>query len=181
MIFTEVSAYNINMSRKYQQIFNFIFISVLGTLLHFTYDWSGQNILVGLFSAVNESTWEHLKLLFFPLLLLTILESLFRTRQPVFFLQARTLGIISGMLFIIVVFYTFWGVAGRLIDFINIFIYYLSVIFALWISCKIESRGTRLSIYFSIMILLVITISFIAFTYRAPDIGIFYDLSKYPS
>ena len=44
-------------------LFRFIFISVLGVLLHFTYEWSGDNAVVGLFSAVNESTWEHLKLL----------------------------------------------------------------------------------------------------------------------
>lgn len=59
-------------------LFRFIFISVLGVLLHFTYEWSGDNVVVGLFSAVNESTWEHLKLLFFPFLLLTILEVLLR-------------------------------------------------------------------------------------------------------
>ena len=59
-------------------LFRFIFISVLGVLLHFTYEWSGDNAVVGLFSAVNESTWEHLKLLFFPFLLLTILEVLLR-------------------------------------------------------------------------------------------------------
>ena len=51
-------------------LFRFIFISVLGVLLHFTYEWSGDNAVVGLFSAVNESTWEQLKLLFFPFLLL---------------------------------------------------------------------------------------------------------------
>ena len=53
-------------------LFRFIFISVLGVLLHFTYEWSGDNAVVGLFSAVNESTWEHLKLLFFPFLLRVI-------------------------------------------------------------------------------------------------------------
>lgn len=47
-------------------LFRFIFISILGVLLHFTYEWSGDNPAVGLFSAVNESTWEHLKLIFFP-------------------------------------------------------------------------------------------------------------------
>ena len=59
-------------------LFRFIFISVLGVLLHFTYEWFGDNAVVGLFSAVNESTWEHLKLLFFPIMLLTILEVLLR-------------------------------------------------------------------------------------------------------
>ena len=47
------------------QIISTIFIFIFGTILHFTYEWSGENTIVGLFSATNESTWEHLKLLFF--------------------------------------------------------------------------------------------------------------------
>ena len=40
-------------------------VSLLGTLLHFTYRWSGRNPLI---APVNESVWEHMKLLFFPML-----------------------------------------------------------------------------------------------------------------
>lgn len=54
--------------RKFTVI-GILFVSVAGTLLHFVYDWSGQNPLVGFFAPVNESTWEHMKLLFFPMLL----------------------------------------------------------------------------------------------------------------
>ena len=43
----------------------YIFAMILGSLLHFTYEWSNENSFVGSFSAINESTWEHLKLLFF--------------------------------------------------------------------------------------------------------------------
>ena len=38
---------------------------VIGTLSHFFYQWSGENFLIGLLSPVNETVWEHLKLLFF--------------------------------------------------------------------------------------------------------------------
>ena len=55
------------------QIIVLIVCLALGTLLHFTYEWSGENQLVALFSAVNESTWEHLKLLFFPMILMGVL------------------------------------------------------------------------------------------------------------
>ena len=54
-------------------IFSGIFVMILGTLLHFTYEWSGNNTFVAAFSAVNESTWEHLKLLFYPMFLTTII------------------------------------------------------------------------------------------------------------
>ena len=46
-----------------------LFTAILGTLSHFFYDWTGQGALIGLISPVNESTWEHMKLVFFPLLL----------------------------------------------------------------------------------------------------------------
>ena len=56
------------------EIIAIIVILILGTLLHFTYEWSGDNLFVGSFSAVNESVWEHLKLVFYPMLLMGIIN-----------------------------------------------------------------------------------------------------------
>ena len=50
----------------------FLFAATAGTLLHFVYDWSGGIPLVAAFSAVNESTWEHMKILFFPVFLFSV-------------------------------------------------------------------------------------------------------------
>ncbi len=58
------------------QWFCFLAVSVLGTLLHFLYDKTGSPV-AALFSSVNESTWEHMKLLFFPLLLFAIVQGFF--------------------------------------------------------------------------------------------------------
>ena len=55
----------------YSKITFCILTLILGTLLHFLYEWTGYNYLVGFISPVNESTWEHLKLLFFPVLFLS--------------------------------------------------------------------------------------------------------------
>lgn len=52
--------------KKYQ-IISSIFVCILGTLLHFTYKVFGENSFVASFSAVNESVWEHLKLLYFSI------------------------------------------------------------------------------------------------------------------
>ena len=48
-----------------------------GTILHFLYDWTGESILVAPFSGVNESIWEHMKLLFWPLFLFALVQRLF--------------------------------------------------------------------------------------------------------
>ena len=43
-------------------------VVVLGCLNHFIYEWTGESPISALFCPVNESVWEHLKLLFFPYL-----------------------------------------------------------------------------------------------------------------
>ena len=58
---------------KYQ-VFSSIFAILLGSLLHFTFEWSNQNPLVAAFSSVNESTWEHLKLAFVPMFISAIIR-----------------------------------------------------------------------------------------------------------
>ncbi len=45
-----------------------------GVLLHFLYDWSGHSPFAAWLAPVSESAWEHLKLLFFPLLFISIAE-----------------------------------------------------------------------------------------------------------
>ena len=56
------------------QFGGYVFTSALGTLLHFLYDLTGENVAVSFFSAVNESTWEHMKLLFFPMFLFSLFD-----------------------------------------------------------------------------------------------------------
>ena len=57
---------------KYQ-IISVVSSIILGTLLHFTFEWSGKNELIAIFSAINESVWEHLKLTFYPMLFFSII------------------------------------------------------------------------------------------------------------
>jgi hypothetical protein len=52
------------------------FIIFLGSAFHFTYEFSGRFAIVGAFSAVNESVWEHLKLAFWPSLIWLLIEYL---------------------------------------------------------------------------------------------------------
>ena len=163
-------------TKKYN-IIRFIVISIMGTLLHFTYDWSGENPIVGLFSATNESTWEHLKLLFFPFLFMTIWKYFKYGGISKEFLSARTISLLLGMLFIVTTFYTVYGVTGRLIEWVNISLYYVAVAFTLWMEKKLLDRGFVISPYVSVAILIYITVLFAIFTFKAPDVGIFRDYS----
>ena len=48
---------------KTNLIVGFIFVSILGTLWHFVYEWSGDFRLLGFIAPINESTFEHMKLI----------------------------------------------------------------------------------------------------------------------
>ena len=58
------------------QVAGFGATALAGTLLHFLFDWTGKNLLAAFFSGVNESTWEHIKLLFWPLFLFGLIQRL---------------------------------------------------------------------------------------------------------
>lgn len=163
-----------------KNFFRFLVTCGFGVLFHFVYDLTGESSVVGLFTPVNESTWEHLKLLFFPMVLVMIIEVLIM-KKPIYpLLPARMLGILTGMAFIVVVFYTFWGVTGRLIDFVNITIY----IFAVWFAYVMErcfSNNRKLpSLSVGWLILVVFMLLFVVFTVKPPNWGIFMDLSFHP-
>ncbi len=95
-----------NRKEKIFTIFAITFSIVLGSLLHFTYERSNNNTIVGLFSAVNESVWEHLKLVFYPMLFASCLR-LFLLKSNKNYLESTAIGIITSMGLIIILFYTY--------------------------------------------------------------------------
>ena len=101
-----------NKIKKYQ-IFSAIFAFVAGCLLHFTYGISGENKFVALFSSINESTWEHMKLLFFPMLVTTIAGCLYFKNDVPNFFCSKAKGMLISLAFMVVAFYTYKGILGK--------------------------------------------------------------------
>lgn len=155
---------------------SFIIVSILGTLLHFTYEWSGENTFVGFFSAVNESTWEHLKLIFFPMLLTTIIGYFYIEEENENYICGRVKGILAGIIFIISFFYTYTGVLGENIAIIDIASFFIGVIIAELVSYNIINlKDYNCNKNISVLSLILLLICFIIFTYNAPNLGIFKD------
>ena len=108
-------------------IISFIFVGIVGALLHFVYEWSGNNAIVGVFSAVNESTWEHLKLAFYPMLIMAIIGYFIIGDRSDNYWIAQALGIITSLIFIISFFYTYRGIIGINIDSLNIGSFFIAI------------------------------------------------------
>lgn len=158
------------------QLCGFLITSLLGTVLHFLYEWLGDAFWAAPFSGVNESTWEHMKLLFWPMFIFAIVESFFfKEREAFWCIKLR--GIIWGLTAIPVLFYTYNGVIGKSPDWVNITIFFISAAIAYLYETKLFNSDTVKCKYprIAVSTLCVIGLLFVIFTFRTPEIGIFKD------
>lgn len=162
------------MLKKLTLTIRYILVCALGVLLHFLYNLSDNNPIVGLFSAVNESTFEHLKLIFFPMFFLTLWDIFKLKKLDNDFLVKRTTGLLYGMLSIILLFYASWGVLGTRYDFVNIAIYFVGVFIAFYTENS-GSHHISINNITCIVIFLYLALAFFMFTYHSPSAGIFFD------
>ena len=147
-----------------------------GTLLHFLYDWSGQSILLAPFSGVNESTWEHMKLLYWPLLLFSLLQYPF-FRESRSFWWVKLWGSLLGLGLIPVLFYTYNGAFGKSPDWLNIAIFYMAAGAFFLLEWRLLRKSSvscpGQPIAFTILCLLGVL--FVLFTFYPPQIPLFAD------
>ena len=88
------------------ELAGFLFTSAVGSLLHFVYEWSGGSLAAAVVSAVNESTWEHMKLLFVPMFLFSVVQVCVLGKTYPNFLAVRAVSIVTGLTLIPVLYYT---------------------------------------------------------------------------
>ena len=158
------------------QLMGFAVTSLGGTILHFLYEWLGDAVWIAPFSGINESTWEHMKLLFWPMFLFAIVQSFFvRDREDFWCVKLK--GTLLGLILIPVLFYTYNGVIGKSPDWINIAIFFVSAAVAYLYETKLfknENSRCKMS-KLAIAVLSIIALLFVIFTFATPEIGIFKD------
>lgn len=118
-----------------------VFTAVMGVLLHFAYDWSGQSPWAAMTAAVNESVWEHMKLLFVPVFVWSVVQLWFHGRNYPNFLAARTAALLAGLTLIPTLYYTYTGALGRQAAWANILIFFLAVAAVFWLDHRLLKRG----------------------------------------
>ena len=155
----------------------FIFVGIFGTLAHFFYEWSGYNKLVGLFCAVNESSWEHLKLLFFPYFVWSLIEYLLLKRDKCVFFS-KAVGAFVGMISVLAFFYTYTGIIGKNIDWLNILSFFLGEFIAFLIDYIMIKTNKFCNVAYNsigIGFFIFTSILFILFSFMPPLIPLFKD------
>ncbi len=156
------------------QLGGFAFASLGGTLLHFFYDWSQKSIWIAPFSGVNESTWEHMKLLFFPCFLFALIQWWFFRGERGFW-QVKLWGTLRGLVLIPVLFYTGNGAFGRSPDWLNISIFFVSAAAVYRWEYRAFRRGAAKASALPFVLLCVLAALFAVFTFAVPQIPLFRD------
>lgn len=149
---------------------------LVGTLLHFLYDWTGKNVFAAPFSAVNESTWEHMKLLFVPLFVFALIQSRYFASFPNFWC-VKLIGTLVGVGLIPTIFYTYSGVLGRTYDWANIGLFFVAAATAFYLEFLLFKSQSLMCHYpwlsFAAMCLLAVV--FVFLTFSPPHIPLFKD------
>ncbi len=156
----------------------FLFTAAVGALLHFTYDWSGGTVLAAAFSAVNESTWEHMKLLFFPVFFFSVIQVCFLGHNYPNVLSARAAGTLAGLVLIPTLFYTYTGVFGRhwLWADIAVFLIAAAAVYAVdFLLLERRRPGGLWRQVAGLLVLWLLAFLFIYFTFRPPQLPLWQD------
>jgi len=154
-----------------------VFIIVFGSILHFTFEWSGSQALVGVFSAINESVWEHLKLGFWPAIVFALIEFKYLKKATNNFLFGKTVGIYLIPVVIMVIFYSYTAILGESILVIDILSFIIAVIVGQLVSYRLLTGKTlpyNLN-RVSLIALLLLGLAFVLFTFYPPQLAMFQD------
>ena len=153
------------------------FIIVFGSILHFTFEWAGHQAIVGVFSAVNESVWEHLKLGFWPAIVFALIEFKYLKKSTNNFLFAKTIGIYLIPIIITVLFYSYTAILGESILVIDILTFIIAVIVGQLVSYRLLTWKTlpyNLD-KVSLIALILLGLAFVLFTFYPPQLPMFQD------
>ena len=158
------------------QIFTSIFCMIFGTILHFTYDWSNGNIIVGLLSPVNESVWEHLKLLFYPMFFISIIGYFKIGKESHNYWGAQAIGIGMTLMLVVIIFYTYTGIIGQNFLILDISSFMISVLIGEYIKYQVLKMPESFELdKLAFIVLCILLITFIIFTVYPPIIPLFED------
>ncbi len=156
------------------QLGGLTFTVVFGTLFHFLYQWT-ENIAFAPFCAVNESTWEHMKILFFPMLIFAVVQNKFFVNETKNYWLVKLIGIVVGLTLIPTLFYTLNGAFGKTPDWVNILIFFLSAGIAYFVEYFFFKHDLKrkISPILAIAILALISLAFASFTFFPPFLPLF--------
>lgn len=152
-------------------------IYAIASALHFFYDLTNGSVLAILFSAVNESVWEHVKIFAVGFVIWSVIELLWAKPPFKKFIVAKTLSLYFLSLAIIVFFYSYTTIIGEPILAVDLISSAIFVALSQYITYRLTLSDNNIEEYFIVCIMLIMLyfVMFFSFTLFPPEIDLFKD------
>ena len=152
-------------------------IYAIASALHFFYDLTNGSVLAILFSAVNESVWEHVKIFAVGFVIWSVIELLWAKPPFKKFIVAKILSLYFLSLAIIVFFYSYTTIIGEPILAVDLISSAIFVALSQYISYRLTLSDNNIEEYFIVCIMLIMLyfVMFFSFTLFPPEIDLFKD------
>lgn len=143
---------------------------IVGSLLHFVYNWSRHNKDIAIVAAVNESYWEHIKIAFWPVFALYLTEFILGGYALASFVPSRTVALYAIPVTMVATVFLYKQFVKKNILWVDIFLFLFTIAVAQLISHLLigELEASLATILLSFAFLCAIVIAFLAFTKRPP-------------
>ena len=162
------------------ELFGIVFVFLLGALLHFVFEWSGESKVIGAIAPVNESVWEHFKLGFWPMCLYAAIEYRFIRVNVNNFLTAKAVAVYLIPIITALIFYAYTTATGAEILIVDILIFAVAITagqlvsYKILTSVKLPGYANMIAMAFIILLAFVL----ILFTFYPPHLPIFLDANS---
>ena len=155
------------------------FLFIIGSTFHFLFELSGNSPVVGAFAAINESVWEHQKMVLLPVIgWWTIVFLLKGTRDRINkrkWFTGSIASLIVSIMTIPFMFYFYSEAFGVHLLIVDVLILLLAFIGGQCIGFHFYKYSKGIAFYVSMIVTIVILLIFILFTFNPPLLPWFKD------
>lgn len=157
------------------------FLFIIGSIFHFLYQLSGERIIIGIIAPVNESVWEHLKMILIPTICWWAIYYVLRGYKYKInankWFTGLLVSLVSSMFTIMFVFYFYTEAFGVELIIVDILILLLANIVGQLLGLHFYRYATGIDVQIAIVIIVFIVTVFIVFTFNPPHLPLFLDSS----
>ena len=167
------------MNFKKWKIFSPIIIFILSFLVHFVYDLM-PNIITSIFFPVNESIFEHMKMIYTTILIFSLIEYIILKKKDIILNNLGINPFISGITniisFLLIYLPVRYIIGEKMI--ITFIILFISNVITSYVSYKVLLHKQMINNKLGLLITFLVYIPMIYLTYNPPHNFFFYDPSK---
>ena len=162
------------------KIISVFLIFLISFISHFMYEWC-TNSLFSIIFPVNESIWEHMKLILTPVLIFSLFEYIIYRKKNIYynnFILSYSISIIIGIIFYLILYLPIHYIL------VHSAVYAIILLFITFIIVQIVSyyimnyKEIRYSYIIGNIIIILLYVIFGYLTYNPLEIDIFYDTQK---